>query len=556
MVKLDKKKIIILSSALCVVLVGILLFVFLGNKSDDNESISSNIDRTKLLNGYANDTEKAIKKGEFQSFEKSDITFNVYGEVGYNDFAATTLDPVEMDTACSDDELQNIELGNVNNKISLGSEKITLKNHCVIQLYWSSDVSYIISDDYAYSLSAYIELPDGTLIAINSTGSPRFQVNIYDNETRIVLEKGTAYFRILKQAANKIFTVQVGDKIFQPTEASEFFAYSQLIPTYGYDKTYITNQLAFLKDVNGSEQFISNINNKSGVTFNVASFQLIKGNGDIYTRGTNDKTSLTEKEYRFAYKYANYRQTSEKDGGKMGDDTYYVDANNLSLTSVGSYITEADELDTHKDFYQFLENQKALNKLNYGFDNIIVKKANISEIMKKYLAEFTSIAKQKLIAYNANKPKDDSTCSYSWFLSMLDNCGCQDGWYHIAHVGCCPNGYTYSSSDNKCVKTTIVSSCPSGTYQVSGNKCCPNGTTLSSNGLSCVYPSTGTKSIPSYYPNSNGGATKDSPSKVTTDNSDNSCKPTVVCETKEESCLSYGMYEKDGKCCMNLVCVE
>lgn len=48
-------------------------------------------------------------------------------------------------------------------KISLGSEKIAMKNHCIIKLYRSSDASYIISDDYVYVL----KLPDGTLIALN-----------------------------------------------------------------------------------------------------------------------------------------------------------------------------------------------------------------------------------------------------------------------------------------------------------------------------------------------------------------------------------------------------
>jgi hypothetical protein len=273
---------------------------------------------------------------------------------------------------------------------------------------------------------------------------------------------------------------------------------------------------------------------------------LIKGNGSIYTRGTNDKININEKEYRFVY-YPNY----SSGGDKVGD---YLTINNYQFTSFGRYVTESDDLDSHKDFYQFLENQKALNKLNYGFDNIIVKKADISKIMKNYLAYFTSLAKQKLNDYNANKHGNDSACSYSWFLSMSDNCGCQEGWYFISHVGCCPNGYTYSASENKCVKTIVVSSCPSGTYFVGNNKCCKNGTTLSSNGLSCVSNS-GTKSTPSYYPNSNGGATKSSSSKIKTDNS-TTCKPSVQCEVKGNSACVAGMYEKDGKCCMNLVCVE
>ncbi len=542
MLKLNKK-VIIFGLIVVVLLIGILLFTFIG-KGNKN-STSTEIDRTKLLSGYANDTVEAIKRHEFQPFEDSDITFNVYGEVGYNDLAGTIKEPVQMDSACSDSELENIKLGNTNNKISLGSEKIAMKSHCTIKLYWSSDVSYIISDKYAYDLSAYIELPDGTLIALNSMNSPTFQVNIYDNETRIILEKGTAYFRILKQADNKIFTIQVGDKVFQTNESSELFVFSDIV---AFAKTdYIQKQVAFVKNVDDS--IFNTYKDISGFTFNVASFQLIKGSGNIYTRGSNDMINIGEKEYRFVY-YPNYSSDGDKASGYLT-----INANDHRFNSFGAYVTEQDDLDSHKKFYQFLENQKSLNKLSYGFDNVIVKKADINEIMKNYLAYFTSLAKQKLDDYNANKKPNDSACSYSWFLSMSENCGCEDGWYFISHVGCCPNGYTYSASENKCVKTIVVSSCPSGTYYVGNNKCCKNGTTLSSNGISCVA-SSGTKSTPSYYPNSNSGATKTPSNKIKTNNSNSTCKTSAQCEAKGNSACVAGMYEKDGKCCMDLVCVE
>jgi hypothetical protein len=541
MLKLNKK-FIIFGSIVVLLLIGILLFIFLGK--DNKNSTSTQIDRTKLLSGYANDTEEAIKKSEFQLFENSGITFNVYGEVGYNDLAATIKEPIQMDSACSDEELENIKLGNTNNKIALDSEKIAIKNHCIIKLYRASDASYIISDDYAYILSAYIELPDGTLIALNSVDSPTFQVNIYDNETRIILEKGAAYFRILKQANNKIFTVQVGDRIFQTNESSELFVFSDLVASAKAD--YIQKQVAFVESIDDNN--FNTYANSLGFTFNVASFQLVKGSGNVFTRGTNDKINISEKEYRFVY-YPNYSSDGDKAGGYLT-----INGNDHRFNSFGVSVTEQDDLDSHKEFYQFLENQKSLNKLNYGFDNVTVKKADINEIMKNYLAYFTSLAKQKLDDYNANKPKNESACSYSWFLSMSENCGCEDGWYFISHVGCCPNGYTYSASENKCVRTMVVSSCPSGTYYVGNNKCCKNGTTLSSNGLSCVA-SSGTKSTPSYYPNSNSGATKTPSSKIKTNNS-STCKSSAQCEAKGNSACVAGMYEKDGKCCMDLVCIE
>lgn len=541
MLKLNKK-LITFGSIVVVLLIFILLFTFIGK--DNKNNTSTKIDRTKLLSGYANDTEYAIRKSEFQLFQDSEITFNVYGEVGYNDLAGTIKEPVQMNFACSNDELENIKLGNINKKIALGSEKTAMKNHCIIKLYRSSDASYIISNEYAYILTAYIELPDGTLIALNSTDSPTFQVNIYDNETRIILEKGTAYFRILKQADNKIFTVQVGDKIFQTNESSELFVFSDFVASAKAD--YIQKQVAFVKNIDDNN--FNTYKNSLGFALNVASFQLVKGSGNIFTRGTNDKINISEKEYRFVY-YPNYSSGGDKEGGYLT-----TNASDHRFNSFGAYVTEQDDLDSHKEFYQFLENQKSLNKLSYGFDNVIVKKADINEIMKNYLAYFTSLAKQKLDDYNTNKPKNESACSYSWFLSMAENCGCEDGWYFISHVGCCPNGYTYSASENKCVKTIVVSSCPSGTYYVGNNKCCKNGATLSSNGLSCVA-SSGIKSTPSYYPNSNDGATKTPSSKIKTNNS-NTCKVSAQCEAKGNFACVAGMYEKDGKCCMDLVCVE
>lgn len=88
-------------------------------------------------------------------------------------------------------------------------------------------------------------------------------------------------------------------------------------------------------------------------------------------------------------------------------------------------------------------------------------------------------------------------------------------------------------------------------------KCCKDGTTLSSNGLSCVSSSK-TKSLSSYYPNSNSGATKESSTKITTITSnDSTYMAGPSCGSKDErSCEWYGMYEKNGECCIDLICIE
>lgn len=547
MIKLDKKKIIILGSALCIVLVGVLLFIFLGNKNDDNNSISSNINRTKLLSGYANDTEEKIKKGIYQPFEKSDITFKVYGQEGYDDLTGTNLAPVEMTTKCDEEE----EKSNTDDSTtSLGKEPVEVKNHCTISFSWQYNTADIVTgndEDYARVLVAFVELPDGSLISFS--GSNDIQINIYENETRIVMEEGTAYFRIVSQADGKVFTVQVGDKIFQTIGPAEFFTYSKLTTnSYNVSRTDdYEGEIKLFRKLSGNEKFLEYLESKF-FSYYIASFQVISGNVDIYTRGTNEKMASENKEYYYVY-YQNYYSDDEKAGGYL--TTRFED---MKYNSLGAFVTEKDEQTVHKEFYIFLEDQKELNKLSYGFDNVTVKKANITEMMKNYLTDFNNKAKQLLADYNANKKEETSACSYSWFLSMEDNCGCDEGWYFISHVGCCPNGYTYSVSENKCIKTTIVSSCPSGTYYVGNDKCCKNGTTLSSNGLSCVA-SSGTKSTPSYYPNSNDGATKTPYSKIKTNNS-STCRAAVQCEAKGNSACVAGMYEKDGKCCMDLVCVE
>ncbi|HQF36159.1 MAG TPA: hypothetical protein PLL26_00755 [Candidatus Dojkabacteria bacterium] len=577
-IKLNKKWIIILSSVLCVVLVGILLFVFLGKRNGDknygennsnsnNNSASSNtssiIDRTKQLSGYANDTAKVIKENIYQPFEESDVVLNVYGEVGYNNLEGTIFESVPMDTACSDEDVENWKLGNKNNEVLLNDEPTKVKNHCIIKLSRSSDVSSIVSDESAYVvsnygpyiLSAYIELPDGSLITFSSGNSKSIQVNIYEKEIRVILEGGSAYFRIVKQEEGKIFTVQVGDKIFQTTGGTELFAYSSINNTYGtgFNEFYEKNkeEVEFYKELEGYDDFYGYLMNDY-FAYHTASFQVVKCSGDIFTRGSNSKFEKDDGEYRFVY-YPNYSVDGDKEGGYL-----VTSANDQRFNSFGAYATEADEIDSHKEFYQFLENQRALNKLNYGFSNIIVEKIDIDTAMKGYLAQFTSIAKQRLIDYNANKPIDDSTCSYSWFLSMLDNCGCQDGWYHIAHVGCCPNGYTYSATKNQCIRTIIVKgSCPSGTYDVGNDKCCPNGTTISSNGLSCVHSSSGKKTPPTYYPDSNNNATKEPAPNIDSNIDEGGCSPQTICDAKDANgCSFYGMYEKNGQCCMDLVCVE
>jgi hypothetical protein len=60
--KLDKKKIIILSSTLCVVLVGGVINCNFRNKSEDNNTVKEVVTGIEHKSGYAYDTKESMKK--------------------------------------------------------------------------------------------------------------------------------------------------------------------------------------------------------------------------------------------------------------------------------------------------------------------------------------------------------------------------------------------------------------------------------------------------------------------------------------------------------------
>lgn len=140
-------------------------------------------------------------------------------------------------------ESLNSEETSIKEERLINKPPVDIANHSILTINEQSDPSmpYDIaraSFDKKRYLNAYFELPDGSLITVSSNNSPKIQVNIYNNEIRVVMVRGSAYFRIAKQAKNKIFSIQIADQIFATNGNTEVFAY-----TYGKTITKETTRL-------------------------------------------------------------------------------------------------------------------------------------------------------------------------------------------------------------------------------------------------------------------------------------------------------------------------
>jgi hypothetical protein len=230
MIKLSKKNIIIICSVFVVLLIAVLLFIFLGknNKKDNNDDVLvEEVVGLKYKEGYSLDTLEAIKDDIYQMNEDSDITYNLYGEIGWRNFNCTKESDkyyIHAYQDCSDASGKYDVCSNSSNVAggNLSSTAYIIKNHYIVSLdsaYDSKGTYHMegaVDDIGTFWLTAYAELPDGTLVSISSYRSPKFQINIYDNETRVVISDdfgGVMYFRV-PDLNGRILTVQIGNKIF------------------------------------------------------------------------------------------------------------------------------------------------------------------------------------------------------------------------------------------------------------------------------------------------------------------------------------------------------
>lgn len=493
-IKFKNKKNLVISVILILLVVGTLMFVILSNKNEEKT----------IIKGLALDSILA-QESLFQPFDESKIKIKVYGEISKGLNLVGYDGKLRIETDCSDKiiDKNDKEIESDEKTYALSNEPVEVNNHCVISISNGTLNGFDFSSPYDYEnhhylqrlyLTAYFELPDSSLISLSSYGNPKIQINVYDNETRVVLENGSAYFRIAKQNPNHQFSVQVGNKIFSTTEGSEFWASTDSIYISGKTdqelSTLVDEFLVASKTNKNWNQEVSSYK----LIYN-GSFQLFKGSGYLSNRGQNSKEKITAEKYEFLYRFVEIF-----DPGKTEEKGNVINITEPSFKkyydSVGYYDNVKGRWGTTEEVYENLDYQLSLNHLQLKMEKIITKEVKVKKTIINYLSYHSkqinnriSENKENEIAYIEKKKEEIKTCKDS------------DSYYVEEAKGCCKNGYVYNSSERNCVKY----GCRTGYYDVGGS-CCPVGSTITADGRHCSYPSKKT-TAPTYYPKGSGNDT-------------------------------------------------
>jgi hypothetical protein len=392
--KLNKKIIIISSIVLTLIICSIIFLI-----PKDKDKVVNNVVNKK---GYALDNEKE-QTVLYQPIKESNIKFKVYGEISKGLNLSGYDGRLRIKTKCTiglydesnigDSKKEDIEEDKM---YTLGDKPVELNNHCIVYINETELNGFDYSSPYDYEnhkflqrlyLTAYIELPDGSLISLISYGSPKMQVNIYDNETRIVLEKGSAYFRIARQEKNKVFTVQVGNKIFRTNGESEFFATTDTLRSSlkQSDADILKLVDEFIIASKGNNKWKEDIETPS-LIYN-SSFELIKGIGVISDRGSSKTEKLKKEKYEFLYYFA--RHFDEGKTTKTGNIINITEPSTKEYyTSIGYYEKIRGMWGISSNVYDNLDYQLSLNNLDLNMDKIITKEAKPSNVVPKYLTYY------------------------------------------------------------------------------------------------------------------------------------------------------------------------
>ncbi len=530
----NKKKVIIIVSVLLVlIIIGVVLILFVFKEKDTNEIV-------KIKDGeYANDlTTYAV----LQPIEPDDITYNIYGDIG-------TYNSKEYKLSISEKSQGNYILSSENtlgeyteevevieNTYDLSNTAHQGCNHCVVTINQKLnptqkyDIENISWDSKLY-LNAYIELPDGSLITVSSAFSPIIQINIYENEIRIVLEKGNAYFRIAKQDKDKMFTVQIADKIFATKEGAEFFAY-----TYGEtldEETIGEIKNEFVSMIGEDTTFENEMESLFSYSnaYYLSGVKLINGDIKLTDRTFLVKEDMTEEEYIMLYYY------------KMGGDTETVGnviyISSSEYISAGYYESNRGIWGTKEDTYSFLDDQIKVDNLNIGFEDIVLNsEVNTSEILTSYSTYFQEQFVEKVAA------KKLFTSEFFNATGWTEKQCATLGYYYVSSFGvCCPEGYQADLLMGNC---SAYSTCPTGKYLAEDNKCCTYGYVLSTDKTECVGVSNETTDIISSINEKNYSGIDSS--KTYTCVAKTSLLSQFYCPSGLKTTL--GAYiSKDGQCC-------
>lgn len=495
--KLGKKQIIIICTILLILVVGTVLAVYLLKK--DNTSPLGRAYDYVSPEGYAEDSKEYIDSNFlYQDFGKQEPKYKVYGETGYTKFGFvdSTRSPLRSEeriTSVHVDCGENIvrPKGNViiveevseedipeYTTIPLGDEPVEVGNHCAVQFNAPyENMAAQEAGEINFNLNSYLVLPDGSLITVTSlpdifADQPEIQVNIFENETRVVMMDGGAYFRIVKQPEGKIFSIQIYDRIFKTTGPAELFASTmneaKLWDTAGNLSKEQVLHSEYYTSFDGGQKFLDLTKDEEGNgSLDTGAFRLIAGEGDIWVRGTNEKEKF---ESNKTYIVADSQEPTTLSGAPHISSAGYVEDEALSRYIPNTYTI-------------FLTSQMALNKSEIGLNISGTDGKSTGNKVSAYVKHYKStwkkyIEKQikEIIAQEKQEQAEEQAREEARRSSYSLTVTCPTGMYYIGGNSCCPNGYVYNSSIDKCSKTTYYSQNtktprynPSGSSSSSGN---------------------------------------------------------------------------------------
>ncbi len=561
-ITLSKKQILYICIPLgVIILLGIALTIYLLNK----DKTSSNERKYDYVSpeGYAQDSKEYMDLNfASQDFGDQEPKYKIYGETGYTKFGFvdSTKSPLRSEERttsvyidCGENEIEPkteggviiVELPDEEDLASqytttpLSEEPVEVGNHCKVQFNTPyENIAAQEAGEIYSSLNSYVELPDGSLITVTSMSDkyyaviPEIQVNIFENETRVVLFDGGAYFRIIKQPEGKIFSIQVNDRIFKTSGPAEIFA-SARNESKHWDTTGKLSEEQVLHpeyytSFDGGQRFLDLTKDEEGKgSLDTGAFRLIAGEGDVWVRGTNEKGKL---ESNKTYIVADSQKPSTLSGTEHISSAGYVEDDVLSRYLPNIYTV-------------FISSQIALNKSEIGLNISGTDGKSTSNMVSAYVKHYKSTWKkyienqiEEIIAQEKQEQAEEQAREEARRSSYSLTITCPTGMYYIGGNSCCPNGYVYSSSKDKCTKTT--------------------------------YYSQNTKT-PRYNPSNSGGSSSSgsSSSGSSSSSADNSCHAQDM-----EACFEMGImkdqcpggaagpgfYVKNGECCqtVKMECVE
>ncbi|MFZ2664403.1 MAG: hypothetical protein WAX66_03505 [Patescibacteria group bacterium] len=392
-------------------------------KTEDNQT-------TK---GFADDSEAALQAlTQPYDLEDSTPTFDLYGEVGYDNETIPVVvlrsdysvdaEPCSYNTLLSDED--NTEC------LILGREKLVIPNHATTQIHTNSyKEEYETGKTITYS--AYALLPDESMVSM--TNNSKLQFNFYDNETRIVQMKGQAYYRVNKQPEGHKFTIQAGDRIIELSDAE------------------IT--LSIYEDGLANYQDKKNVEESNLVGNNLkADIYIIYGSANIYTRGSSNSNTIALSGDNYSH-IIKFKDTgTRKSTDESSEEIIYQ---RELFTKYSAYFT----------------NQIMFSVNSYGLGNF--NSQNTQDKSNMLAVRFNSV---ETFAYNYVQAytEDMDNFKKEWNDYINKASTCQEGWYKIENVGCCPDGYVYNSTRKTCTKTTTYYYCEDG-WTLKNGMCYKNG---------------------------------------------------------------------------------